>query len=106
MTNVEDAARSTKLLAQTTLRNILGTKTLAEMLSDREAISHQMQVTVRLKPFQNKNFQSTLDEATEPWGVKVERVEVKDVRLPVQLQRGGKAAVSRMKNKFSYGCGS
>ncbi|VDN58825.1 unnamed protein product [Dracunculus medinensis] len=73
VTNVEDAARSTKLLAQTTLRNILGTKTLAEMLSDREAISLQMQ--------------STLDEATEPWGVKVERVEVKDVRLPIQLQR-------------------
>uniref|UniRef100_A0A915L8Z9 Band 7 domain-containing protein n=1 Tax=Romanomermis culicivorax TaxID=13658 RepID=A0A915L8Z9_ROMCU len=44
ITNVEDAPRSTKLLAQTTLRNILGTKTLAEMLSDREAISHQMQV--------------------------------------------------------------
>uniref|UniRef100_A0A915LUK8 Band 7 domain-containing protein n=1 Tax=Meloidogyne javanica TaxID=6303 RepID=A0A915LUK8_MELJA len=73
VTNVEDASRSTKLLAQTTLRNILGTKTLAEMLSDREAISLQMQ--------------ATLDEATEPWGVKVERVEVKDVRLPIQLQR-------------------
>ncbi|KAI1718873.1 SPFH domain / band 7 family domain-containing protein [Ditylenchus destructor] len=73
VTNVEDSSRSTKLLAQTTLRNILGTKTLAEMLSDREAISLQMQ--------------ATLDEATEPWGVKVERVEVKDVRLPVQLQR-------------------
>ncbi|KAK6764163.1 hypothetical protein RB195_024474 [Necator americanus] len=73
VTNVEDASRSTKLLAQTTLRNILGTRTLAEMLSDREAISHQMQ--------------STLDEATDPWGVKVERVEVKDVRLPLQLQR-------------------
>ena len=54
VTNVEDSSRSTKLLAQTTLRNILGTKTLAEMLSDREAISLQMQ--------------STLDEATEPWG--------------------------------------
>uniref|UniRef100_A0AC34QFL7 Band 7 domain-containing protein n=1 Tax=Panagrolaimus sp. JU765 TaxID=591449 RepID=A0AC34QFL7_9BILA len=73
VTNVEDALRSTKLLAQTTLRNILGTKTLAEMLSDRDAVSQLMQ--------------ATLDDATDPWGVKVERVEVKDVRLPVQLQR-------------------
>lgn len=71
--NVEDAARSTKLLAQTTLRNFLGTRTLAEMLSSRDAISMQMQ--------------AALDEATDPWGVKVERVEIKDVRLPIQLQR-------------------
>ncbi|CAB3410429.1 unnamed protein product [Caenorhabditis bovis] len=71
--NVEDASRSTKLLAQTTLRNFLGTRTLAEMLSSRDAISMQMQ--------------NALDEATDPWGVKVERVEIKDVRLPVQLQR-------------------
>ncbi len=86
VTNVEDSARSTKLLAQTTLRNILGTKTLAEMLSDREAISLQMQA---LNSFflTCVHLQATLDEATEPWGVKVERVEVKDVRLPVQLQR-------------------
>uniref|UniRef100_A0A1I7T066 PHB domain-containing protein n=1 Tax=Caenorhabditis tropicalis TaxID=1561998 RepID=A0A1I7T066_9PELO len=55
--NVEDAARSTKLLAQTTLRNFLGTRTLAEMLSSRDAISMQMQ--------------AALDEATDPWGVKV-----------------------------------
>jgi erythrocyte band 7 integral membrane protein len=55
------------------LRNILGTKNLAEILSEREGISHTMQ--------------SILDEATDPWGVKVERVEVKDVRLPVQMQR-------------------
>ncbi|ESO96030.1 hypothetical protein LOTGIDRAFT_214616 [Lottia gigantea] len=73
ITNVEDANRSTRLLAATTLRNVLGTKNLAEILSEREAISH--------------NMQSSLDEATDPWGVKVERVEVKDVRLPVQLQR-------------------
>ncbi|XP_038063810.1 band 7 protein AGAP004871-like [Patiria miniata] len=73
ITNVEDAQRSTRLLAATTLRNVLGTKTLGEMLIDRDIISSQMQ--------------SVLDEATDPWGVKVERVEIKDVRLPVQLQR-------------------
>ena len=42
--NVEDASRSTRLLAQTTLRNILGTKTLSEILTDREQISQTMQV--------------------------------------------------------------
>jgi len=73
ITNVENANRSTRLLAQTTLRNVLGTKNLSEILADRESISHTMQ--------------SSLDEATDPWGVKVERVEVKDVRLPQQLQR-------------------
>lgn len=73
ITNVEDYGRSTRLLAATTLRNVLGTKNLSEILSERENISHMIQ--------------STLDEATDPWGVKVERVEVKDVRLPVQMQR-------------------
>ncbi|XP_063235156.1 band 7 protein AGAP004871 isoform X2 [Bacillus rossius redtenbacheri] len=71
--NVENAHHSTRLLAQTTLRNIMGTKPLHEILSDRDLISNTMQVT--------------LDEATEAWGIKVERVEIKDVRLPVQLQR-------------------
>ena len=60
--NVEDFSNSTRLLAATTLRNILGTKNLADILSDRESISHIMQ--------------SSLDEATNPWGVKVERVEM------------------------------
>lgn len=73
VTNVEDAAKSTKLLAATTLRNVLGTKTLGEVLSDRDQICSSMQ--------------GSLDIATDPWGIKVERVEVKDVRLPVQLQR-------------------
>uniref|UniRef100_A0A5K3FS08 PHB domain-containing protein n=1 Tax=Mesocestoides corti TaxID=53468 RepID=A0A5K3FS08_MESCO len=73
VTNVEDADRSTRLLAATTLRNVLGTKSLSEILSEREAISNSMQ--------------AMLDDATHPWGVKVERVEVKDVRLPLQLQR-------------------
>jgi len=71
--NVANADGATRLLAQTTLRNMLGTKTLAEVLTDREYISAGMQ--------------NTLDEATDPWGIKVERVEIKDVRLPVQLQR-------------------
>jgi len=73
VSNVENFSHSTRLLAATTLRNVLGTKNLAEILSERETISHTMQ--------------SSLDEATDPWGVKVERVEIKDVRLPVQLQR-------------------
>lgn len=71
--NVENAHHSTRLLAQTTLRNILGTKSLHEILSDRESISGSMQ--------------NVLDEATTAWGIKVERVEIKDARLPVQLQR-------------------
>ncbi|KAJ3589181.1 hypothetical protein NHX12_010028 [Muraenolepis orangiensis] len=71
--NVSNADLSTRLLAQTTLRNVLGTKNLSELLSDREGISHSMQ--------------SSLDEATDPWGIKVERVEIKDVKLPHQLQR-------------------
>ena len=45
VTNVEDASRSTRLLSQTTLRNILGTKTLSEILAERESVSHLMQVT-------------------------------------------------------------
>ncbi|KAF3430610.1 hypothetical protein E2986_10098 [Frieseomelitta varia] len=73
ITNVENAHHSTKLLAQTTLRNTMGTRPLHEILSERETISGNMQVS--------------LDEATDTWGIKVERVEIKDVRLPVQLQR-------------------
>ncbi|XP_049599731.1 stomatin (EPB72)-like 3b [Syngnathus scovelli] len=71
--NVSNADFATRLLAQTTLRNVLGTKNLAEVLSDREGIAHSMQ--------------SNLDEATDNWGIKVERVEIKDVKLPHQLQR-------------------
>jgi erythrocyte band 7 integral membrane protein len=73
VSNVEDYGRSTRLLAATTLRNVLGTRNLSECLSERESISHAMQ--------------TSLDSATDPWGVKVERVEVKDVRLPLNMQR-------------------
>jgi erythrocyte band 7 integral membrane protein len=69
VTNVEDSSRSTKLLAQTTLRNVLGTKTLAEMLSDREQISLQIQAMELAAAGEKIIFllQETLDEATYPW---------------------------------------
>ena len=46
MTNVEDAPKSTQLLAATTLRNVLGTRTLQEILADRESIAQAMQVSI------------------------------------------------------------
>ena len=60
--NVDDYSGSAQLLAATTLRNVLGTRNLGDILADREAIAHEMQ--------------SGLDEATDSWGVLVERVEV------------------------------
>merc|ERR1711983_398848 len=71
--NVDDYSGSARLLAATTLRNVLGTLTLGDILCQREAIAREMK--------------DVLDEGTEPWGVTVERVEVKDVRVPEQLQR-------------------
>ena len=71
--NVDDYSGSSRLLAATTLRNILGTRNLGDILAERESIAREMK--------------TTLDEATDPWGVQVERVEVKDVRVPEQLQR-------------------
>ncbi|CAF4153742.1 unnamed protein product [Rotaria sp. Silwood2] len=62
VTNVKNTQYATQLLAQTTLRNILGTKSLQEILQDREIIANSMQ--------------THLDEGTDPWGVKVERVEM------------------------------
>ena len=60
--NVEDSHHSTRMLAQTTLRNILGTKNLHEILSERESISN--------------GIQQLLDQGTSPWGILVERVEM------------------------------
>ena len=71
--NVDDYSGSARLLAATTLRNVLGTKNLGDILSERESIASEMQ--------------ELLHEATDPWGVTVERVEVKDVRVPESLQR-------------------
>lgn len=69
----ENARNSTYRVAQGTLRDVLGTKSLAEILSDREEISESMG--------------ELLDRATDRWGVKVERVELKDVALPQDMQR-------------------
>jgi len=71
--NNDDYNRSTRLLAATTLRNVLGTKNLSEILSERESIGDSMH--------------RALEAATDPWGVHVDRVEIKDVRLPQQMQR-------------------
>jgi regulator of protease activity HflC (stomatin/prohibitin superfamily) len=64
---------ATSQLAQTTLRSVLGQVELDELLSQREKLNVQLQ--------------STLDEDTEPWGVKVAKVEVKQVDLPDQMIR-------------------
>merc|ERR1719513_70107 len=82
--NVDDYSGSARLLAATTLRNVLGTRNLGDILSERESIAQEMQ--------------SALDEATEPWGVKVERVEVKDVRVPENLQRAMAAEAEAARN--------
>ena len=71
--NVDDYAESARLIASTTLRNVLGTKTLGSILSESETIAREIK--------------EELDLATQPWGVLVERVEVKDVSVPEQLQR-------------------
>ena len=71
--NVTDYIRATSQIAQTTLRCVLGQSTLDELLSEREKINEQLQ--------------RIIDEQTEPWGVKVSIVEVKDVELPQTMQR-------------------
>ncbi|HET9661150.1 MAG TPA: slipin family protein [Thermomicrobiales bacterium] len=71
--NVTDFIRATSQIAQTTLRSVLGQSSLDELLSEREKI--------------NAELQRIIDEQTEPWGVKVSIVEVKDVELPQSMQR-------------------
>ncbi|XP_017486453.1 PREDICTED: stomatin-4-like [Rhagoletis zephyria] len=61
------------MLAQATLRNIAGQKHVLELMSEKDAVSMAMA--------------AILKSATSPWGVYVERVEIKDVRLPLNLQR-------------------
>ena len=100
--NVDDYSGSAQLLAATTLRNVLGTRNLGDILSEREAIAQEMQVDrnsrVKEPIYKDCTLQSGLDEATDPWGVLVERVEVKDVRVPENLQRAMAAEAEAARN--------
>ncbi len=70
---VEDFRRATWQIAQTSLRSVLGQSDLDELLARRDEINQQLQVII--------------DEQTEPWGIKVSIVEVKDVELPDTMKR-------------------
>jgi len=71
--NVADYRIATFQIAQTTLRSVLGKSSLDELLAEREKL--------------NDSLREIIDEATEPWGIKVSMVEVKDVELPDTMQR-------------------
>jgi regulator of protease activity HflC (stomatin/prohibitin superfamily) len=70
---VENFLKATSLIAQTTLRSVLGQEELDELLSNREKI--------------NTSLQTIIDRQTDPWGVKVAAVEVRDVVLPESMKR-------------------
>ncbi len=70
---VENFLKATSLIAQTTLRSVLGQAPLDDLLSQRESI--------------NQKLQEIIDRQTEPWGIKVTAVEVKDVALPDTMKR-------------------
>ena len=71
--NVEQYIRATSLLCQTTLRNVVGQSELEDLLAHRDKI--------------NEKLQAIIDESTEPWGIKVSLVEVRDVQLPDNMQK-------------------
>jgi regulator of protease activity HflC (stomatin/prohibitin superfamily) len=70
---VENYVLATSQISQTTLRSVLGQKDLDDLLTNREAI--------------NEELQAIIDQQTDPWGIKVSAVEVKDVEIPQQMQR-------------------
>jgi regulator of protease activity HflC (stomatin/prohibitin superfamily) len=73
VTRVANFINATSQIAQTTLRSVLGQSSLDELLANREKI--------------NAKLQQIIDEQTEPWGIKVSTVEIKDVELPQTMQR-------------------
>src|SRR4029077_18994236 len=70
---VENYLIATSQISQTALRSVLGKAELDQLLADRERL--------------NEELQKSIDESTEPWGVKVTAVEIKDVEIPDQMQR-------------------
>ncbi|MGN6816183.1 MAG: slipin family protein [Solirubrobacterales bacterium] len=70
---VENYLLATSQISQTALRSVLGKAELDQLLADRERL--------------NEELQKIIDESTEPWGVKVTAVEIKDVEIPEQMQR-------------------
>jgi regulator of protease activity HflC (stomatin/prohibitin superfamily) len=80
---VENHVLATSQISQTTLRSVLGQKDLDDLLTDRESI--------------NEELQTIIDQQTDPWGVKVSVVEVKDVEIPQGMQRSmaGQAEAER-----------
>jgi regulator of protease activity HflC (stomatin/prohibitin superfamily) len=71
--DIEDYLRATSEIAKTTLRSVLGKAELDSLLSDRERL--------------NEDLQRIIDDQTEPWGIKVLTVEIKDVGIPQDMQR-------------------
>jgi regulator of protease activity HflC (stomatin/prohibitin superfamily) len=71
--DIEDYMRATSQIAQTTLRSVLGKADLDTLLAEREHL--------------NESLQRIIDEQTEPWGIKVVSVEIKDVGIPADMQR-------------------
>jgi regulator of protease activity HflC (stomatin/prohibitin superfamily) len=72
VTEVEDFMAATLQIAQTTLRSVLGKAELDALLAERERL--------------NESLQQIIDEQTEPWGIKVTTVEIKDVEIPERMQ--------------------
>jgi regulator of protease activity HflC (stomatin/prohibitin superfamily) len=73
VTEVENYLLATSQISQTALRSVLGKAEFDQLLSDRERL--------------NEELQKIIDESTEPWGIKVTAVEIKDVEIPEQMQR-------------------
>jgi regulator of protease activity HflC (stomatin/prohibitin superfamily) len=69
---IQDVLSATSQIAQTTLRSVLGKAELDTLLSEREQL--------------NENLQHIIDDQTEPWGIKVTTVEIKDVEIPASMQ--------------------